>query len=124
MSEVEKHIGTLREIILPDGMTTEEWYKEQCLKNGMDPADVGPSPTQYSSWKYAFMDDVGWDFPDSCKYVTVGDKMYEMIEHEETEDDICKFWKNSDGTISFMAEFYNGGTCLSEIVEYELSKLQ
>ena len=44
-------------------------------------------------------------------------KVYKLVEHTEIEDDIFKFWKNADGSISFVAEFYNGGTCLSEIIE-------
>lgn len=50
--------------------------------------------------------------------------MYLLIEHEEDEyADIIKTWKNEDGTISFVAEFYNGGTCLVEVLDDSLKKL-
>jgi hypothetical protein len=31
--------------------------------------------------------------------------------------------KNEDGTITFVMQFYNGGTCLSECIEEELEKI-
>jgi hypothetical protein len=31
---------------------------------------------------------------------------------------------NEDGTITFFMEFYNGGTCLSEMIEEGLERLK
>lgn len=124
MSCTEKHIGTLREVTLSEGMTPEDWYKKQCLDNNIEEDCVGPNSNQYNSWREAYMDNIGWDFPDSTKHIIVNDRIYEMTDHIKLDEceDLCKFWKNADGTISFAAEFYNGGTCLSELVECELEK--
>lgn len=54
--------------------------------------------------------------------------LIEFIEHEEYNDDdpgFAKFELNTDGTISFGVQFYNGGCCLSEVLgdfEKELNK--
>ena len=57
--------------------------------------------------------------PDSCleNYFQLTTDINVDIYKKWIEDDIFKFWKNDDGSISFVAEFYNGGTCLSEIIE-------
>jgi len=47
-----------------------------------------------------------------------------MIEHtEENDGDFAHFVKNPDDTITYACQFYNGGTCLSEVVENEINKL-
>ena len=52
--------------------------------------------------------------------------MYEWLEHEckyDEEDDFCDLKENQDKTISIHAQFYNGGTCLNEVLNDELDKL-
>jgi hypothetical protein len=47
------------------------------------------------------------------------------MEHKELdgEDDINNLTENEDGTISFVTRFYNGGTCLTEMLEDGLKEL-
>ena len=52
--------------------------------------------------------------------------MYEWLEHEckyDEEDDFCDLKENQDKTISIHAQFYNGGTCLNEVLNDEWDKL-
>ena len=60
------------------------------------------------------------------KYIVSGNDLYEIIEHEELDhsDSFAKLSKNEDGTISFFSTFYNGGTCLGEMLEDELKNLK
>ncbi len=62
----------------------------------------------------------------SEEYFIHGDKLYRVIDHVESEDEeyFMKLSRNSDGSISFMGQFYNGGTCFSEILEESLDELK
>lgn len=56
-------------------------------------------------------------------YYIVGNKVYEDIDHVELDEyGFDDFKKNEDGTISYLTMFYNGGTCLSEVIESGLKK--
>lgn len=48
-----------------------------------------------------------------------------MLEHREYEEDdySIEATKNEDGTFDFIAQFYNGGTCLEECLEEALERL-
>ena len=65
------------------------------------------------------------DFP--YKKLDVGNQSYliEMLEHKEFGEDEypLEVSKNEDGTFDFIAQFYNGGTCLEECLEEELERL-
>jgi hypothetical protein len=66
------------------------------------------------------------DFP--YKKLNIGNQSYliEMLEHKEFGEDEypLEVSKNEDGTFDFIAQFYNGGTCLEECLEEELENLQ
>lgn len=52
--------------------------------------------------------------------------LIKFIEHAETDetDFFSQMLKtDNDGEYSFVSLFYNGGTCLSEMLEYELEKI-
>ena len=58
------------------------------------------------------------------KYIMLKNGLYEWLEHEckyDDEDDFCNLKENQDKTISIYAQFYNGGTCLNEILNEELN---
>ena len=60
------------------------------------------------------------------KYIVLKNGLYEWLEHEckyDEEDDFCDLKENQDKTISIHAQFYNGGTCLNEVLNDELDKL-
>lgn len=112
MSNTETHYGRLREIDNPQGLTIEELCKQLCEANGC---------TELDSYNDNWKEQVRCDFMD--KYFVVNGVVYEFVEHIESDDtDIYHSWKNVDGTITIVTSFYNGGTCLSEVVEELIQK--
>lgn len=115
MSYTETHFGKLRKVELKEGQTVEEWCQEKCNENGKIEL-----PSYFKNWvevlKYG---------PNSQKYFFNGDEIWEVFDHIESEDgDIYFMQKNEDGTMTFIMQFYNGGTCLSECIEDELAKFK
>ena len=113
MSCTETHFGKLKEVIL-DNQTRDEWCKEKCLAEG-----VIEILSYCNDWAGTFANSFSTHF-------LIKDKIYEIIEHEEISEDDGDFkaWKNSDGTISFATQFYNGGTCLEEMLQDGLDDLK
>lgn len=111
MSQTEAHIGKLKKV--EGAAATEEWFKLKCIEQGQTEL---PS---YQNWKELFLD------INHYKYFVVGEEVWEAVEHKELDcdDDINYFVKNEDETITFVAQFYNGGTCLEEVLEDEVGKL-
>jgi len=60
------------------------------------------------------------------EYFIHGEKLYRVIDHEEldSEDYFMKLSRNENGSLSFIGQFYNGGTCFSEMLEEALDDLQ
>ena len=60
------------------------------------------------------------------EYFIHGEKLYRVIDHAESEDSeyFMNVTRNSDGSLQFMGQFYNGGTCFSEMLEEALDKLK
>lgn len=122
MSYTEKHIGRLVEVDFDKNYTApEDFYKMLCEYHNYNSLTVTKyrEPYTYKSWEELYWEEL-WDEDNLYK---VDGKVYKLVEHNEIEDDIFKFWKNADGSISFVAEFYNGGTCLSEIIEDGVRKI-
>lgn len=60
------------------------------------------------------------------KYIVLNNSLYEWLEHKckyDEEDNFCDLKENQDKTISIHVQFYNGGTCLNEVLNDELDKL-
>lgn len=62
----------------------------------------------------------------SEEYFIHGEKLYRVIDHVESEDSeyFMNVTRNSDGSLQFMGQFYNGGTCFSEMLEEALDELK
>lgn len=123
MSYTEKHAGRLVEVDFDrNGTTPENFYKMLCEYHNYNSLTVAKyrNPYTYKSWEEMYWEEL-WDEDNLYR---VDGKAYKLVEHTEIEDDIFKFWKNDDGSISFVAEFYNGGTCLSEIIEEGVRKVK
>ena len=60
------------------------------------------------------------------EYFIHGEKLYRVIDHEEldSEEYFMKLSRNENGSLSFIGQFYNGGTCFSEMLEEALDDLQ
>jgi len=113
MSYTEFHIGKLKPVDL-EQKCLEDWCKKTLVLSGR---------TGISSYNHSWLEelqDVHYD-----KYYTYKDKLYEFIDHTETEDEtcFCKLILKEDGIVEFIASFYNGGTCLSEMLNDEFDKL-
>lgn len=114
MSQTETHFGKLKKVELTQPV--EDWCKDECTKLGKDSL-----PRCFSSWKELLMDLTRYD-----KYFFLKDEVWEAIEHVKSDgdSDIDIMIPNEDGTISFVQQFYNGGTCLSECIENSLLELK
>lgn len=116
MSYTERHIGKLVEVNFNrNGTTPEHFYKMLCEYHNYSSLTVAKykTPYTYKNWEDLYWNEL-WDEDNLYR---VDGRLYKLVEHVETEDDIFKFWKNTDGSISFVVEFYNGGTCLREMIE-------
>lgn len=112
MSYTEFHTGKLRKVDTGD-LTMEQYCEKRCK-------DLNKSLSSYN-------DNYAREFVDSSdKFIILEEELYEFIEHEELEDEnfFMKLMPNSDGTISFIGQFYNGGTCLSEMLEDAFKELK
>lgn len=59
------------------------------------------------------------------KYIISKTNIYEVIKDYSCEgDDVFNANKNSDGTISYVTSFYNGGCGFSEALEYCLEDME
>ena len=118
MSQTEHHIGKLRKVVINEGSSVEDWCREKCQELGV------PSmlPELYDSWE----ETLKYHLNLYEKYFFVNGEIWEAFEHIENDgfDDIDIMIPNEDGTITFIQQFYNGGTCLSEVIEEGLEKLK
>lgn len=63
------------------------------------------------------------DYEDNYnKYFIFKNKLYfaEDTEPVDSGDAFCKLNNNPDGSIGYVTQFYNGGTCFSEMIEESL----
>jgi hypothetical protein len=60
------------------------------------------------------------------EYFIHGENLYRVIDHEESSDEeyFMKLNRNSDGSLSFIGQFYNGGTYFAEMLEEALDELK
>ena len=62
---------------------------------------------------------------DTDGYFIIGTTIYQsIITHNMGYDDYCIIEKIDDNKYSFVTSFYNGGTCLGEMLDEELRKYE
>jgi len=111
MSEMEHYSGILREIPKLENETLEE----QCKRL----LDVDEIDIHYESYKEMFED------KNYGEYVIYNDLVYEITSRKaDPYDDIFVANKNSDGSISFEVQYYNGGCGYSDAIEIALSNIR
>jgi len=77
--------------------------------------------------QYIINDDM-FDFLDDCncyeKLFYINENFYKVLEIEDVDPDyeLQVLIKNSDGTYTFEMKYYNGGTCLEEMIQESLEK--
>lgn len=113
MSEVVRHIGKIRKADL-QGMSTEDWCKKKCEELNIEK----------EIWNDTY-EDALLNEPYPAKVVKVDDEFWEIVEYREEEDyeSLSIMHPNEDGTFDFVMQFYNGGTCLSEMIEEGIKKI-
>ena len=111
MSCVELHTGTLTKINTK-GLTVEEYCEYLCKKYGYEIAYEGDT--------YA---ETLMDVDDT--YKVLNGELYRCNDNEyEDSSDLVDIRKNEDGTYDYIAQFYNGGTWLDEVLEEGLNNLK
>ena len=111
MSETVTYIGKLKKVDL-NGKTVEEWCDEKCQELNIEVG--GYYKTAYEALRSE----------NNYKYFFHGDDVWETIENKKSEyEDICFITPNLDGTYTFVMQFYNGGTCLDEMIEEGLNEM-
>lgn len=105
MSSYETHIGTLKKV--------ECDSIEQFLKDKLNLYKVNYS-NKDSAIDLLYNDSRLYD-----KYILINGTLYEWIKHRQVFDieGIVQCNKNCDDTIDVIAQFYNGGACLEEVLE-------
>lgn len=113
MSEQRTYIGKLWELDL-DNKTPEEYAKQYMH-------DIGKTelPSYYDNWVEYLLT------YNDYKFIMLKGKLYNIsIEKELDESDFCVIHKETDGFYSFATSFYDGGTCLEEVLTYEFDKVK
>lgn len=112
MSETELHIGKIREVPL-NNKTINEVASELCIENNIDWTDEN-SPIEAL---------VNYTYP--SKYHYVNGKLYEIIHDDEYSEAeyVQTLTKNEDGEYEYVMRFYNGDTCLNEMLYEALNSI-
>ena len=112
MSYTETHVGKLRKVDLGE-LTKEQWFESKCKEHDI---------TEISSYNDTWEDEFWGKF--YRKYFIYNDEIWEAFDHTKSDDEyMAVMIPQPDGTIIFAMQFYNGGTCLSEMIEDGLKKL-
>lgn len=118
MSQQETHIGKL-ELFKRDEDEAELDYLKRVLSKFNKEFNEEEFEDFCFGDIYCYLSEV--DLYDDVFYVN--DKFYINIEHTETDDGDIQVMKGDDvNGYSYVMSFYNGGTCLSEMIEESLSK--
>jgi len=110
MSDYETHVGKVRKIKTVMGESFEDKCKMLYFNSG---------------GKGEYYDGILFD-EFYNKFIRIGEEIYKIYDNEEKEcfDSFCELSENGDGTYSFSTMFYNGGTCLSEMLAEEIKKIE
>ena len=110
MSDYEQHSGKLKVVEPRENETLEQLKKRLWMEK-----DETNKEEDYEDLLEEYYN----------VYFEVNGKLWEVIEHEDHGDDdtFSRLQDNGDGTFSFHTRFYNGGTCMSEMITEALEKL-
>ena len=113
MSGVHTIVGKIKKVDLK-GKSIEEFAKEHMSYLSRKLPSHYESYTEYLKSYY-----------DYERYFTIKGKLYEIIEAKDiTYSDFCIVNENIDETYSFVTSFYDGGTCLTEMLEEGFSSIK
>jgi hypothetical protein len=105
MSRTELHLGKMRKVDTQN-KTNHEFSLDILKERGDKLEDFYEDATQQLIDNYY------------KEYFLVGKELYVIIEDQEFDDsDIAEGHVNPDGSISYVAMYYNGGAGLTEVLE-------
>lgn len=108
MSYDELHTGKLKPVPLYEGENLEEQIK-RVLKNI-------PLDKYCSSYREMIIE---YD-----EYVVINNTLYSIEDVKMEDGGIFVAKELEDGSIEYTVQFYNGGCCLSEALEYALKRMK
>jgi len=121
MSEMETRKGRL--VLVPNTSgcvyeTAMEILKELCPDRYMEYVD------DFNGDTFDALLECCYDDQEGDQYMVIGKNIYKVLEDAELDNNyFCEITNNPDGTISYLASWYNGGGSLSEVLENELKRL-
>lgn len=112
MSRTETNRGIIKLVPRLENETLEEQCKRLLKADKVD---------KYSNTYQEMFEDTFYR-----QYVIANnDEIYEVLQYEDIQDlSFFKATKNSDGTISFLTSFYNGGCSFSEAIQECLDNME
>lgn len=112
---METHFGKLRRVHVPENHSIEDWCREKCQDAGI---------TEIASYNDSWLEELQDRF--GRKFFVVDGEVWEAIEHTKSDSDcdIDIMIPNPDLTVTFIQQFYNGGTCLPEVIENGIRNLK
>lgn len=113
MSEIERHVGKVKKVNL-NNYTIEGWCEQKCKALGIK------LNTYYETYEETLLN----YYP--AIVFEVNGVLWEIIEDNKEEDveHISFLTPNNDGTYSYIMQFYNGGTCLNEMLEDSIKNIK
>jgi hypothetical protein len=107
MSDYEYHYGNLRLLPKLDDESLEHQCERICLERNIETTDDESFTEQL---KY------------NDKFHIYNDNLYDVFDHDKTNDcdTVMRIFPNPDGTLTFIGQFYNGGTYLGEMLDESL----
>lgn len=121
MSEIELHTGILKEVDTK-GLTAEEWIK-RWVDNYLDTNKCSYYSDHKNDPDFNYTD-AFYDLTYHNPYVITGNKIFKIYDNLIESDFVCNMNKNSNGDYTYTTQFYNGGTCLLEVLEDELKSIE
>lgn len=114
MSFTETHTGTIKKFEQPFGDNYLDWAK-QCLETLHIKFE--------STWYKDELDQLLSDCYDMYNnLIRIGDDVYQFDDTMLDDEDMCILKHNQDGSFRYLTRFYNGGTCLDEVLKYKLEE--
>lgn len=121
MSEVELHTGFLIEVNTR-GLTVEEWIK-RWVDNYLDTNKCSYYSDHRGDPDFNYTD-AFYDLTYYNPYIITRNKIFKVYDHLQESDFICDINKNDNGEYTYIAQFYNGGTCLTEVLGNKLKSIE
>lgn len=110
MSETVKYKGKLKPVLLADGQSVEDKIREMFRQSKY-------WNDTYERYPKEYIEDIYYN---ANGYVIINENLYlSKVVSLDVESSYCNIKLNGD-VYEYEAQFYNGGTCLSEMLEQHM----